>query len=356
MSGFLTKRVSRHGQFLSSVLFILAVSGICFGVAPFLGYRVVALILLLAVSIIAISFDILPVLLSAVLSAFTWNFFFIPPRFTFHVGATEDVILFTMYFIIAFVNAVLTYKIRQIEKKEQKKEERANTIKLYDTLLHSLSHELRTPISTIIAATDNLQSKNEKLTNENREQLVTEIAKASFRLNQQVENLLNMSRLESGFIVPKKDWCDINEIVYTAIKKIEENKVTQKITININPNLPLIRTDKLMFEQIIYNLVSNACLYTQENSTINISAVNHADILQLIVEDNGQGFPEKEIENVFDKFYRLDNSRAGGTGLGLSIVKGFTEVLKGNVTLANVPTGGSKFTIEIPCDTSYLKV
>ena len=356
MSGFLTKRFNSREQYLFSVLFILVVSGICFGVVPLLGYRVVALILLLAVSLIAISFDILPVLFSAALSAFTWNYFFIPPRFTFHVGATEDVILFTMYFIIAFVNAALTYKIRQIEKKAQKKEERANTIKLYDTLLHSLSHELKTPISTIIAATDNLQSKNEKLTNENKEQLVTEISKASFRLNQQVENLLNMSRLESGFIVPKKDWCDINEIVYTVIKKIEENNVKQKITININPNLPLIRTDKMMLEQIIYNLVNNACLYTKENNKINVSAINHGQILQLIVEDDGRGFPESEIENVFDKFYRLDNSRAGGTGLGLSIVKGFTEVLKGNVTLTNVQTGGSKFTIEIPCDTSYLKV
>jgi len=356
MAGFLSKRVNRREEYLISVLFILVVSGICLAIVPFLGYRVIALILLLAVSLIAISFDIFPVLLSAVLSAFIWNYFFIPPRFTLHVGTTEDVILFVMYFVIAFINAGLTYKIRQIQKGAQKKEEKANTIKLYDTLLHSLSHELRTPISTIIAATDNLQSKNEKLTNENKDQLVTEIAKASFRLNQQVENLLNMSRLESGFIIPKKDWCDINDIVYSIVKKIEENKVTQKISININPGLPLVRTDKMMLEQIIYNLVNNACLYTKNNSTINISAVNHADILQLIVEDDGDGFPEDEIENVFDKFYRLQNSRTGGTGLGLSIVKGFTDVLKGNVTLENVPTGGSKFTIEIPCEVSYLKV
>lgn len=356
MAGFLSKRFNRREEYLISVLFILVVSGICLAITPFLGYRVIALILLLAVSLIAVSFDILPVILSAALSAFIWNYFFIPPRFTFHVRATEDVILFVMYFVIAFINAGLTYKVRQIQKGARRKEEKANTIKLYDTLLQSLSHELRTPISTIIAATDNLQSKNEKLTNENKDQLVTEIAKASFRLNQQVENLLNMSRLESGFIIPKKDWCDINDIVYSIVKKIEENKVTQKISININPGLPLIRTDKMMLEQIIYNLVNNACLYTKNNSTINISAVNHADILQLIVEDDGDGFPEDEIENVFDKFYRLQNSRTGGTGLGLSIVKGFTDVLKGNVNLKNVPTGGSKFTIEIPCEVSYLNV
>ena len=93
----------------------------------------------------------------------------------------------------------------------------------------------------------------------------------------------------------------------------------------------------------------------RQNSTINISAINHADVLQLVVEDDGDGFPEEEIDKVFDKFYRLKHSKTGGTGLGLSIVKGFTEALKGNVSLKNVSTGGSKFTIEIPCEVSYLK-
>lgn len=355
MAVFFTRQVSKQNQYIISLLLVMFVSVICYGVSPYLGYRVIAFILLLTVSLIAISFDIFPVLVSATISACIWDFFFIPPRFTFHVDTTEDAILLIMYFVIAMINAVLTYKIRQVEKASRKKEEKANSLKLYDTLLNSLSHELRTPISTIIAATDNLQASNHNLTKENKDQLVTEIAKASFRLNQQVENLLNMSRLESGFIKPKIDWCDINELVYNTVKKIEENKVTQKITININPNLPLFKTDKMMLEQIIYNLLNNACLYTKPGSAINISAINHADILQLIIEDNGDGFPEEEIENVFDKFYRLKYSKAGGTGLGLSIVKGFAEALKGNVSLENVSTGGSRFTVNIPCETSYLK-
>jgi two-component system sensor histidine kinase KdpD len=354
MAVFFTRQVSKQNQYIISLLLVVFVSVICYGVSPYLGYRVIAFILLLTVSLIAISFDIFPVLVSATISAFIWDFFFIPPRFTFHVDTTEDAILLIMYFVIAMINAVLTYKIRQVEKASRKKEEKANSLKLYDTLLNSLSHELRTPISTIIAATDNLQASNDNLTKENKDQLVSEIAKASFRLNQQVENLLNMSRLESGFIKPKKDWCDINELVYNSVKKIEENKITQKITININPNLPLFKTDKMMLEQIVYNLLNNACLYTKPGSAINISAINHADILQLIIEDNGDGFPEEEIENVFDKFYRLKYSKAGGTGLGLSIVKGFAEALKGNVRLENVSTGGSRFTVNIPCETSYL--
>jgi two-component system, OmpR family, sensor histidine kinase KdpD len=346
----------KQRQYFISIILVLVVAAICYGISPLLGYRVVALILLLTVSLIAISFDILPVLVAATLSAFIWDFFFIPPRFTFQVGNTEDAILLIMYFIIAMISAVMTYKIRQMEKASRKKEEKVKTLKLYDTLLNSLSHELKTPIATIIAATDNIQSGSERLTKENKDELIGEIAKASFRLNQQVENLLNMSRLESGFIKPKLDWCDISELVYDTVKKIEENKIDQKITININPDLPLVKTDKMLLSQVIYNLLSNATLYTNPGSLINIDAIIHADILQISIEDNGEGFPPGELDNVFDKFYRLKSSKTGGTGLGLSIAKGFTEALTGSITLENIATGGARFIIKLPCKTSFSKV
>jgi len=142
--------------------------------------------------------------------------FFIPPHFTFQVKSTEDAIFLMMYFVVAIIGAILTYKIRKVEKAAREKEEKVNTIRLYNTLLNSLSHELRTPIATIIAATDNLQQNNARLSVANREELVGEIAMASFRLNQQVENLLNMSRLESGFITPRYDWY-VTQSCYTGL-------------------------------------------------------------------------------------------------------------------------------------------
>jgi two-component system sensor histidine kinase KdpD len=324
-------------------------------VSPYIGYKVVAFILLVTVSLLAISFDILPVFFSALASSMIWDFFFIPPKFTFSVGSAEDRILLLMYFVIALINAVLTFKIKQIEKAARQKEVKANTVKLYNTLLNSLSHELRTPIAAIIAAADNLQINAKNLSPGNKAELIEEISKASFRLNQQVENLLNMSRLESGFIQPRKDWCDINEIIYEVVKRIEENNFAQKIAIHINPNIPLFKLDKGMLEQVIYNLVNNAGRYTADNCTISIQANCHADVLQIIVEDNGEGFPVEEIKNVFDKFYRLKNSGTGGTGLGLSIVKGFTEAMHGSVQLENISTGGARFTVQITAETSYLK-
>ena len=355
MAGLLFNRFSLAKQLAFSLLFVGVMSVLCYAISSFIGYKVVALVLLVTVSLIAISFDILPVLLSAALSALIWNFFFIPPRFTFHVEATDDTILFFMYFIVALVNAVLTYKIRQLEKEARKKEEKVNTVKLYDTLLNSLSHELRTPIATIVAATDNLLSNSRNLTSQNKEDLLIEISRASFRLNQQVENLLNMSRLDSGFIEPRLDWCDINEIIYEAIKRVEENGCTQRISVNVNPYIPLFKLDKGMLFQIIYNLLNNASQYTPASSVIRVTAMNHTDVLQLVIEDNGAGFPEKEIKNVFDKFYRLKNTQTGGTGLGLSIVKGFTEVLGGIVWLENVNGGGARFTLEFKAATSQIK-
>ncbi|GAA4463626.1 hypothetical protein GCM10023093_12530 [Nemorincola caseinilytica] len=331
------------------------VSLFCAFVSPYIGYHVVAFILLLTVSFIAMLFDIVPVLLTALLSAVVWDFFFIPPYFTFIVSSAEDAIFLMMYFVVALTSAALTYKIRQVQKVARQKEERINTIRLYNTLLNSLSHELRTPIATIIAATDNLQHSNARLTDTHRSDLVSEIAIASMKLNQHVENLLNMSRLESGFIQLKYDWCDMSELLYDTVRKIEENKVSQKILVQVAADMPLARTDKGMLEQVLYNLLSNATLYTPASSTISISAAAVDNVLELVVEDNGPGFPPQEIDMVFEKFYRLRNTATGGTGLGLSIVRGFAEAMDGTVTLQNRVEGGARFTVKLPAEMSYLK-
>ncbi|MEO7924325.1 MAG: ATP-binding protein [Chitinophagaceae bacterium] len=365
--------ISKTKQFLSSIGLVVLVSAGCYLLSGYIGYKVVAFILLLTVSLIAIMFDILPVLVAALLSALIWNFFFILPKFTFHIGSTEDGFLFLMYFIIALINAVLTNRIRRMEKKVMEKEEKAKTVKLYNTLLNSLSHELKTPIATIVAATDNLLDGQSGLSVDNRKELAENISIAALRLNQQVENLLSMSRLESGFIQPKKDWCDINELVYDVINRLEQSLKNRPVRIIVEENLPLYKLDYGLMEQVLYNLLYNASLYTPEFSDIIITVKNDAEkvykldttreehsavkneynYLSIVIEDRGPGFPEEELEKVFDKFYRLGNSKTGGTGLGLSIVKGFVEAHDGMIVLENVPHG-SRFTIKIPAETSYI--
>ena len=366
-------KTSKLNQFFISIGLVVLVSAGCYPLSDYLDYKVVAFILLLTVSLLAIVFDIVPVLVAATLSALAWNFFFIHPKFTFHIGSAEDGFLFLMYFVIALINAVLTNRIRKIEKEVREKEEKEKTVKLYNTLLNSLSHELKTPIATIVGATDNLLNESSKLSDSNRKELIEGISVASLRLNQQVENLLSMSRLESGFIQPKKDWCDINELIYDVINRLDQQLKNHKVKIHIEENLPLYKLDYGLMEQVLYNLLYNASLYTPEYADIFVSARNNADkiyrlstateehstvkresnSLVLTIEDRGPGFPAAELEKVFDKFYRLDNARTGGTGLGLSIVKGFIEAHNGTIILENVPHG-ARFTIDIPAETSYI--
>lgn len=310
------------------------------------------MILLMTVSFIAMLFEFLPVLVASILSAFIWNYFFIPPVFTLHIRNPEDMLMFSTYFVVAFLNAVLTSKIRKAEKKSREKEQKVKTIRLYNTLLNSLSHELRTPISTIIGAVDTLK-EGEIVSPENQLELLNQIDIASIRLNRQVENLLNMSRLESGMLQPKYDWFDVNELIHFEMEKV--TKKEGQVVVNLSQEeLPFFKLDAGLIEQILHNLIHNAVQYTPENSKIEVHAQHSDSSFKLTVSDNGIGFPEKEMHFAFDKFYRVPNTKTGGSGLGLSIVKGFVEAMNGTIELKNNENGGAKFTVLIPSETSYI--
>ena len=349
------KIYSQIFQHVTSILIIILVSLVCFVFVQYIGYRVVALLLLVVVSLLAMFFSITPVMVAAILSALIWDFFFIPPLFTLHISNAEDGLMFLMYFVIASVNAVLTIKIRNAERSARDREEKANSIRLYNTLLNSLSHELRTPISTIIAVTDTLKDDFARLSTENRNELLKELELAGIRLDRQVGNLLNMSRLESGFLKLKKDWCDLNDVIHHTINKVAADSYSQKVVFEENESLPLFKLDGGIIEQVIYNILHNSLQYTAPDTTITIQAFCEQDCCEIRITDNGKGIPEKEIAHIFDKFYRLPHTKAGGTGLGLSIVKGFTEAHGGKVSVHNVATGGACFIIRITAETNYIK-
>lgn len=351
MFPFKTNKVK---QFLIALGIILLVAVVCFLLSEIIGYKVTALILLMCVSLLALFLDVWPVLLTSVISALIWNYFFIPPRFTLFINNTEDALLFSMYFIIAMLHAVLTSKIRQFERIAREKEEKANSIKLYNTVLNSLSHELRTPISAIIGSADNLLSNSSKIAEEDRRKIFLEIFSAGYRLNTQVENLLNMSRLESGVIKPKLDWQDINELIYSVVNQFDDNLKGKTISVNIKDEIPLVKIDLGLMQQVLYNLINNAVLYTKEGASISVEAQCKNRILEVLIKDNGGGFPADEIDSVFDKFYRLKNSKPGGVGLGLSIVKGLLEICGGSIILFNNSIGGATFKINLPVETTLL--
>jgi two-component system sensor histidine kinase KdpD len=218
--------------------------------------------------------------------------------------------------------------------------------KLYKTLFNSISHELRIPVATILGASDTLLSQN--YPEETRRELYTEISIASIRLNRLIENLLNMSRLESGHITPKPDWCDVHDLANEVAEALLVELKPFKLSTIIPVDMPLVMTDFGLVEQVIHNLILNATQYAPPGSRIRLKIFYDNGFLNIEVMDRGPGFSPSELNFVFDKFYRGKDSKAGGTGLGLSIVKGFVVAQEGTINAENRENGGAKFTIKIP--------
>ena len=485
---------SMINQYILSFVFIGVTTLIFTPLANTESYHVVSFILLFVVSILATFMGIGPVLMASTLSALVWNFFFIPPHFTFHIDKTEDILMFGMFFIIALVNGVLTTKVRRQERLALEREERTNALfqltrelskasgidvvlavaiegiknhfradpffilqdgknilystgrlqkekkltdieysvaewvfthsqkagkftdnlpsvdytfyplpgtkinpgvvavkveglfsgdqkafwdtfltqisnalereflgelaqkarflvesdRLYKTLFNSISHELRIPVATIMGASDSLLNSTHP---ENvQSALFNEIFTASLRLNRLIENLLNMSRLESGQISVRLDWYDMNDLVNKVAEDLADELKPFSLVVSMPEDMPMVKIDYGLLEQALYNLLYNATQYAPVASMIELCTWCGNGTLVVQVKDSGPGFSEAAIENVFKKFFRVDGSKTGGLGLGLSIVKGFVEAHKGTVTVENRKNGGSQFTLKIPTE------
>lgn len=343
------RRLPRWKQILLSILAVLLVAIVCYLFEELLNHTAIALILLTTVSLLAVLMDILPTLIGSILSAVILNFVFVPPTFKFHVTSLEDYVLMSVYVLIALVSAVLNFKIKEADKVVQDKEEKEKTLAIYNTLLNSLSHELRTPIATIMGAVDNLKDNQELLSPQNSSELLNQISIASIRLNQQVENLLNMSRLETGLFQLDLQWTDVNELVYMVITQL--NPPEGRIIFTPQEDLPICKVDMGLLEQIIKNLLSNAFQYTPPEAEIHISTDFSKPFLVIQIQDNGPGIPVQYQDQIFDKFFRVPQTSAGGTGLGLSIVKGFTEAHGGQIKASSVIPHGISFVVKIPVTT-----
>ena len=218
--------------------------------------------------------------------------------------------------------------------------------KLYKTLFNSISHELRIPVATIIGASDTLLSQS--YPEETKLKLYSEINMASIRLNQLIENLLNMSRLESGRITPRLDWCDVHDLVNKITNNLKQELHPFKLYTVIPVDMPLVQLDFGLIEQVLHNLVLNATQNAPAGTSIRLKFFYDNARLTIQVMDRGHGFPADDLNMVFNKFYRGKNAKTGGTGLGLSIVKGFVEAHNGTVIAENRQNGGALFTIKIP--------
>jgi Osmosensitive K+ channel histidine kinase len=489
---------SSLNQYITTALTIAITATGFFLIKNLVGYQVVSFALLFVVSILAFFFGTGPILLAAILSSLSWDYLFIPPAYTLHIERPEDMLMLSMFFIIALLNGVLTSRVKRQETRIRIREERTHALynlakdlsatsgidevlnlavkdirkyfalesafllkdefgklekdirhettlqlsenelsiaewtfrhsakagkfsdtlpsgqytfyplrgntenigvvalehkkiftqgeeqfwegflpqisgkiereflridarnafvlseseKLYKTLFNSISHELRIPVATIMGASDALSAND--YAEDTRKALYNEISIASVRLNRLIENLLNMSRLDSGRISPHFDWCDLHDLV---------NKVTQTLSAELKPftlhvvladDMPLVKLDFGLMEQVIHNLLLNATQHAPAGSSIRLKFFYDNGMLMIQVMDRGPGFSNNDLNLVFNKFYRGESAVTGGTGLGLSIVKGFVEAHNGTITAENRFNGGARFTIKIPTEISSI--
>jgi two-component system sensor histidine kinase KdpD len=211
---------------------------------------------------------------------------------------------------------------------------------LKTAILSSVSHELRTPLSTIKAAASSLRSKEVGWDSPARTELVAAIDDEADHLNMLVGNLLDMSRIESGALKPRREWNILSEIVGSVLARMKHLSVEHKLKIDVPESLPLIPVDYVQMQQVFTNLISNSLKYAPANTTVSISARVDRETVHVQVSNQGPQVPPEHLERIFDKFYRVTAAdRVTGTGLGLSICKGIIEAHGGRIWAQNLRDG-----------------
>jgi two-component system sensor histidine kinase KdpD len=227
----------------------------------------------------------------------------------------------------------------------------AETEKLRGALLTSISHDLRTPLSSILGSATSLRAYRKSMDDAALDELARTIQEESERLNRFISNLLDMTRLESGAIVPHGELIDLSDIIGSALQRAAKVLSSHHVQLEITPDLPMLKLDSVLFEQVLFNLLDNAAKYAPRNTDIRLRAWREDNLVRIAVLDEGEGIPEDDLERIFDKFFRVHKAdrKLAGTGLGLAICRGFIEAMGGTIVACNRgDRSGAVFTMTFP--------
>jgi two-component system sensor histidine kinase KdpD len=246
--------------------------------------------------------------------------------------------------------ALAIERVRLVEEMDRV-ERTAETERLRSALLTSISHDLKTPLASVLGSAGTLRDLGEKLSDAEKADLLATIIDESERLNRFIANLLDMTKLESGAIAPNVALHDIGEIIGSALRRASRILSRHNVELELASDLPMLELDAVLFEQVLFNLLDNAAKYAPPETTIRIQDWRSGDSVCLRVLDEGSGISSTDLEHIFDKFYRAqktDQVRAG-TGLGLAISRGFVEAMHGTIVATNrIDRTGAAFTISLP--------
>lgn len=326
----------------------------------------VALIFLLFVLFIATIYGSKPAILASIAAMFSLNFFFLPPVWTLTIADPENWIALLAFLVVSLTAGQLSAKAKnraeEAEKLYNELQEafeitsRAEAFKqnekLKSALLDAVTHDLRTPLTSIKASVTMLIEENQDdalhitLEPQGRRELLEVIDEETDRLNSFVESMVEVAKIEAGEFHLRKTPTEIDDIVSSALQRAKSFTENHPVKLSIQPNLPEILVDAKAIAEVVYNLLDNAVKYSPSESSITISAKQIEDYVEIAVEDEGAIIPVEERNKIFQKFYRTNKSKKG-FGMGLAIVRGIIESHGGKVW---VETGknGNRFAFELP--------
>jgi two-component system, OmpR family, sensor histidine kinase KdpD len=230
-------------------------------------------------------------------------------------------------------------------------ERTAETERLRNALLTSISHDLKTPLASVLGSAGALRDLEDKLSDSEKVELLATIIDESERLNRFIANLLDMTKLESGAVAPKLAPHDLSEIIGSTLQRTAKILRHHSVQLDLGIDVPMVSLDAVLFEQVLFNLLDNAAKYAAAGTTIFIRTWRERDSVSLQIADEGDGIPQDDLEHIFDKFYRVQKTDQvrPGTGLGLAISRGFVEAMHGTIIAANrSDRRGAIFTIRLP--------
>jgi two-component system, OmpR family, sensor histidine kinase KdpD len=299
---------------------------------------------LLAVVITAIRWGQGPAIVTSVLSVLAFDFFLVPPYLTLNVHDFEYFFTFAAFLAVGLVVSTLTSKVRaQIIQRQ--------TEKLHSALLNSISHDLKTPLVSITGSLSALLDSRSNLGAVQKNELLETARGESDRLNRIVNNLLDMTRSESGVLRISKKPCDLRDFLGACLEQLKGKIGSRNIRIDIPRDFPEVSVDFPYMLKAFLNVMDNALKYSPDASPIEIEVFRTGPKARISVRDHGYGIPKEDLRRIFDKFYRVQRAEnVLGTGLGLSISKNIIEAHGGQISAESILGKGSVFIIELPLE------
>ena len=335
--------------YVAALVVAILCTGINWGLSHWFDPTNLAMIYLLGVVFTATRFSRGPSVVCALVGVIAFDFFFVPPVFTLRFGDTQYLLTALVLLVVGLVISSLAFNLRLQVNAATQAALAAQEERLRNSLLASISHDLRTPLAVIVGSASHLLDSDEQLSQQERQRLLRGLYDEAHHVSHVVSDLLDMTRLEAGAVKLDKQWYPVEELVGAALQRTKGQLAHHEVQIRLSAQLPLIHVDGVLLEKLLINLLENASKYTPPGSTIVITAERHDSQIRIEVADSGPGVPEHTAERLFEKFYRGEQEGViSGIGLGLTICRAITQAHGGTISVRNRVEGGAAFTVLFP--------